>query len=364
MTLRPDETIQKVLLSTPSRFVGEYEAEGVLLTHAWPGFHDRSASIRWQEGPASRRAYIFAFRTEVAEKGSGKPLPDYSPTGEIVAAYLSVLFGKRFDSHGLMEGAGFYHIPEFSQFGVLVNPSLPQNSHNPRKDFEIPLNLSETARLAPLLSSDSLPMDFVHTFQVSAKFYLQALQNFEKEPEIAYLHFISAGEILSNFHDFDKLDLLDDTTKEYLADIREGLNKGGKVARHIEGRLLLIKRRFVQTIVGLVDSSFFERSEAGDDGVGSFKAENFQRSMAAAYDLRSKYVHTGAPFGSWVSLQLGGRNTEVQVGKPVINDKGLSKVLEHAPTLVGLERVIRFCLLQFAVRNGAFVESELGIGDA
>jgi hypothetical protein len=165
MTLRPDETIQKALLSTPSRFVGEFEAEGILLTHAWPGFHDRSASIRWQEGPASRSAYIFAFRTEVAEKSQGKKLPDYSPTGDIIAAYLSVLFGKRFDSHGLIEGTGHYHTPEFSQFGTLVNSSLPQNSHRSRPDFGIPLNLSEAARLAPLLWGDSLPIDFVHAFQ-------------------------------------------------------------------------------------------------------------------------------------------------------------------------------------------------------
>ncbi len=357
MTLRPEETIQKALLSTPSRFVGEYETEGVLLTHAWPGFHDRSASIRRQEGPASRSAYILAFRTEPAEKGPGKWLPDYSPTGEIVAAYLSVLFGKRFDHHGLVEGTGFYHIPDLTQFGTLANPSFPQNSHNPRPDFAIPLNLCETERLAPLLSGGFLPLDFVHTFQGSAKFYSQALQNFEREPEVAYLHLISAGEILSNFHDFDKLDLLDEKTKEYLQDIRENLSSGDKVARHIEGRLLLIKKRFVETIIGLIDDRFFEASEAGH-GVGSFMPDDFRKSVAAAYDLRSKYVHTGAPFGSWVSLQLGERNTEVQFGKPDVNDKGLAKILEWAPTLVGLERVIRYSLIQFAALQGAYVERE------
>jgi len=363
MTLRPDEKIQKALFSTPSRFVGEYETEGVLLTHAWPGFHDRFASVRWQEGPASRSAYIFAFKTEAIEKGPGIPLPDYSPTGGIVAAYLSVLFGKRFDSHGLVEGSGFYHIPELSEFGTLANPSLPQNSHKPRPDFEIPLNLSEMSRFSPLLSGGSLPIDFIHTFQGSAKFYSQALRNFEKDPEVSYLHLISAGEILSNFHDFDKLDLLDDTTKEYLASIRKSLDNGEKVASHIEGRLLLVKRRFVETIVGLVDASFFEKSEAGD-GIGSLKAESFRKSISAAYDLRSKYVHTGAPFGNWVTSQMGGRNKEVQVGKPVISDKDLSKILEYAPTLVGLERVVRYCLLQFALRHGAFIKSESTASDA
>lgn len=362
MSLRPDETIQKVLLSTPSRFVGEFEAEGVLLTHAWPGFYDRSAFIRWQEGPASRSAYILAFRTEITEKGLGRPLPDYSPTGDIVAAYLSVLFGKRFDSHGLIEGSGFYHAPEFSEFGSLVNPLLPQNSHHPRPDFGIPLDLSEVARLAPLLLHDSLPIDFVHAFQGSARFYCQALRSFERDPEIAYLHLISAGEILSNSHDYDSRELLDDVAKGYLAEIRESLGNGDKVAAYFEGHLRFVKRRFVDTVLDLVDGGFFERSEA-EDGFGGFKRDGFKDSVRAAYDLRSKYVHTGAPFGRWVSLQMGGQNNEVQAGKPVINDKKLSNILERAPTLIGLERVIRYCLYQFALRHGAFVDSEADAGN-
>ena len=125
------------------------------------------------------------------------------------------------------------------------------------------------------------------------------------------------------------------TTKRYLSDIRKSLDNGDKVASQIEGRLLLVKRRFVETIVGLVDESFFKKSEA-EEGFGGFQVESFRKSIAAAYNLRSKYVHTGAPFGRWVSLQMGGRNQEVQVGKPVVNDKELSKILEHAPTLVGL----------------------------
>jgi hypothetical protein len=60
---------------------------------------------------------------------------------------------------------------------------------------------------------------------------------------------------------------------------------------------------------------------------------------------------------------MGGLNNEVQTGKPVVNDRELSKILEHAPTLVGLERVVRYCLYQFAVRHGALVKSENGDGD-
>lgn len=353
MSLRPDETVQKALLSTPSRFVGEYETDEVLLTHAWHSFNDLLAPIRWAEGPASRSAYILAFRTKSVDKSPGNPLPDYSPTGEEIASYLSVLFGKRFDFHGLIEGIGYYHIPNLSQFDSLAVHDLPHNSHKVRPDFNIPLNLSETGRLAPLLVGNTLPSKFIHTFHGCAKFYLQALQNFELDPEVAYLHLISAGEILSNYHDFDKPVLLDDEMKGYLKKIRIELVDGEKIAGRIEARLLFIKRRFIETINNFIDPSFFNQSEA-DWELGQFKPETFRQSVAAAYDLRSKYVHTGTPFGRWISLRLRGNN-EVQIAKPVLDDKDFAKVIHRAPTFIGLERLIRYCLIRFAERHGAYL---------
>jgi hypothetical protein len=357
MSLRPDETLQKALLSTTSRLVGEYEAEGVLLTHAWPDFYDQSASIRLREGPASRSAFVFAFRTEPVEEGVGRSLPEYSPTGDLVASYLSVLYGKRFDHHGLIEGTGFFRVPDLVHFATLCTPSLPHNSHTPRADYPTPLNLVEFARLEPLLLHiTSLPATFAQTFQGAAKFYLQALQNFEREPEVSYLHLITASEILSNFTKFDKDELLDEKTKIILDKIRTQLPDGVKVANQITGKLLLIKKRFVQTITGLVDCAFFDRSESKEQ-FAQLKSDSFEAAIGAAYDLRSKYVHTGMPFGSWVSRSIGGSNAEIQVGKPVVIDKEFGKILARAPTLVGLERIVRYCLLRFAEKNGAYINS-------
>ena len=80
------------------------------------------------------------------------------------------------------------------------------------------------------------------------------------------------------------------------------------------------------------------------------------KSMASAYDLRSRYVHTGVPFGSWISLAMSGDNNEIQVGAPIVKeDKELGKLIGHAPTFVGLERVTRYVLLRFAEKHGAYV---------
>jgi hypothetical protein len=47
---------------------------------------------------------------------------------------------------------------------------------------------------------------------------------------------------------------------------------------------------------------------------------------------------------------------EVQFGTPVVGDKKLADLLATAPTYLGLERVIRYCLFRFAERHQLFIE--------
>lgn len=353
MTLRPNKTTQKALISTTSRLVGEYEKDDVLVTHAWPDFYDRSKMARTSEGPASRSAFIFAFKTRPIDRTAGITIPNYSPMGALACSYLSVLFGKRFDSHGLLENSGFFHVPDLTQFGHLCNHHLPFNSHMPRVDFPVPLNLAEISRIDRLIHDEGLDPKFVRAFQVAAKFYLQAIQNAELDPEVAYLHLITSGEMLSNFHEYEKTALMDVETRHILGRIRTELHDGNKVANFMSGKLLQVKRRFAETIIQLVDSSFFDRTESRDE-YGRFKKNSFKNAISAAYDLRSRYVHTGVPFGGWISLW----QNEVQFGQPVVEDKELGKILALAPTFTGLERVIRYCLLRFAQLHDAYVEPQ------
>jgi hypothetical protein len=353
MSLQPKETVQKLLISTTSRLVGEYEKDRILITHAWPSFSDTNIRERFSEGPVSRSAYIFAFETGPIDKKT-TPLPDYSSSGDLICSYLAVLFGKRFDNHGLVEGIGFFHVPELFQFGQLCEHYLPFNSHNLRQDYPIPLNLAEISRIERLLLDSSIDAQFLRTFQGASKFYLQAIQAAEHDPEVAYLHLITSGEILSNFFKYKKQQLLDNQTKEALTKIKVGLTDGEKVAKFISGRLSIIKKQFVETVIKLVDLDFFNLSESGYP-FGRFKSNSFMDNIAAAYDLRSSYVHSGFPFGQLV-LPLGGMNNEIQVGIRVVPDKKLAKTINKAPTLIGLERVIRYCLLQFAKAHGVYIE--------
>lgn len=354
--LRPDASVQKILISTPSRLVGELDGGDYLLTHAWPDLSARDTRARMDEGPSSRSAYLFVFRTEVPDKKPGGILPDYSSVGPVICSYLAVIFGKRFDSHGLTEGIGFYHIPEQRHYFNISDHRLPFNSHAPRGDLNIELNLAEAHVLHPLFSMDhSDNIRFIRAFQSASKFYLQALQNFESDAEVAYLHLITAIEVLSSFYEFDEGELINSDLIDYLRRIASELDEGEKIANAVRSRIYSVRRRFLKTTMRLLNKNFYEGSEAERE-FERLKMDDIDTRILAAYDLRSRYVHTGAPFGPWIQR---GRIEEVQLGKPVVNDNDYGKILHRAPTFIGLERIVRYCLLRFLHTNGVPVRNEL-----
>lgn len=350
--LGPDETIQKFLISTTSRFVGAHLTDSLELQHAWPVLGDVSAAHRLAPGPTSRSAYVLLLRTPPIEKAIGATIPRYDHVAEIVVAYLSVLFGKRFDNHGPTEWSGMFGVPNMVAFSTTCLPQLPWNTHAPRPDAQIPLNLTEFSRFSPLLDEGAHDLKRLAAFIGAARFYVRALQAAETDAEVAYLHLITAGEILANATDHDLEILLEDVTSKDLRAIQSGLPGGRQIANRLRGRLRQIKRRFVATLSGLVDPPFFERSEAREPWA-ALKAKSFANNLASAYDLRSRHIHTGATFGNWINPAHLQWLNEVQLGRPVVDDPDLAKALASAPTFIGLERIMRYCLLQFARRLGA-----------
>jgi Apea-like HEPN len=357
--LVPDEHIQKALFSTTSQLADRYKTNDILVAEAWAGLHDRSATLRTSEGPISRNAYVVAFRTPpYTGAGAGVIIPDYSHVADSFCNYLSVLFGKRFDSHGLLEGSGFFRLVNLTSMNVVCTPTLPHNSYKPRADFSTDLSLRQLVRMKSLLASASLDRRFLQHFRTASKFYAQALRGWEHDAEAAYLDLVTAGEVLSNFFKYGKDALLDEDAKEMIDLIRKHVPHGEEVAGRFASRLRGIRKKFVRTVLDLVTPDFFTRTES-TSGNGKFDLCTFERAIGAAYDLRSRHLHTGAPFGFWVSRLTSGGNEEVQTGLPAVKDPDLAKALARAPTLVGLERVIRFCLLRFAEQNGAYDSREL-----
>ncbi|MGP4686727.1 hypothetical protein ACSV5K_10230 [Agrobacterium pusense] len=352
MSLRPNDQVQKLLLSTPAKFVGELDTPEVLITHAWPPMH-RGPSRWFSDGDDSlrRTAIILAFQTSPPpERKVGVVLPNYEPGGDIVAAALSVLFGKRFDSHGPFEMSGFYGMPDVAGFSTPCDPRLIHNNLSPRANRGIPLNFGEARRILNLLLSDE-DNPRMTAFHSAARFYNKALATVESDPEGAYLNLVTAGEIIASFHKTTEGEALDREATAALESIRTKHPDGEQLAKFLRKRLRGIKRGFVNAITSMVDDTFFEASDA--PGHGELKKEDFAKRIGAAYDLRSQFVHSGSPFGGWI--RPSATNYETQIGRPVVANKDMASALALAPLFVGLERVIRYVLLSFAAELGADV---------
>lgn len=352
--LRPDRRVQKLLLSTPARFVGELETPDLLVAHAWTPLHDdRARRLKEEQGPLSRTAIVVAFRTPPLPKpAAGVMLPNYEWAGDFFASAMSVLFGKRFDSHGPLEMSGFFNVPDFSAFATPCNTRLRCNDGQPRADRAIPINLSEVGRFSALLFAPE-PDNRLDAFHSAARFYRRALSTVEADPESAYLNLITAGEIVSAYHDASEEEALDQEARAALDRIAKEMPDGAKLARSLRGRFRGIKRRFVSAIVAMVDDNFFDKSEASEPW-RALKKQDFRKRIGAAYDLRSRFVHSGLPFGQWITHDMS--VAEVQLGRPSSPDKEMADALFLAPLFSGLERVIRFVLLTFAAELGAEVE--------
>ncbi|MBC7985112.1 MAG: hypothetical protein H7X93_00345 [Sphingomonadaceae bacterium] len=349
--LKAREDIQKILLSTPTRFTGEFLSPDVIVTHAWPPLYTgRQDWLRHQGSPLGRTALVLSFRTPPPTKAPGVIVPNYEAAGELVASVLSLLFGKRFDSHGPLEMSGHFGVPDLTLFNSPTDPTLPHNAEKVRADHPIPLVLSEIARILPLIVESQIDQRSGAAFHSAAKFYRQALTSIEDDPEVAYLHLITAGEIISGRIPFDEDQHFDDDLSEALRLIESEMPEGKRISNLLRSRLRGIKRRFVSTIVSMVDDQFFERREAAHHFC-ALRRDDFRMRVAAAYDLRSQYVHTGYAFGRWITLRH--QNSEIQAGEPIVPDRNMQKVLYRAPLFGGLERIIRYVLLNFAVSLGA-----------
>jgi len=312
-----------------------------------------------EETPSSRQCLVIAVETAPIERKPGfSIIPDHTSLMDVVSSLLSVLFGKKIEQHGFIESNGFFNYPDFSSFNTLCDPRLPYTNHKPRNSVSIELELDHFSKINKILRSYETDETFFNHYTTAASFYRNALCTVDRQPELAYLNLITAGEVISNYFAFPKQDLLDDQARKVLNQIESTAQDGQKLVRFIKGRLYQVKRGFVKTFEELINDNFFNSGESVQP-FGNLKKEDLSYHIAAAYDLRSKYVHSGIPFGKWVVLGAGSRNDEKQLGTPMVADREYQKVLSKAPTFVGLERILRFALLKLAQTKGDSIHEDL-----
>jgi hypothetical protein len=353
--LRPDENTHKFIISSTSRFVGEYENKNLLITHAWPSTENIGQLYAGQtENPYSRNYFIIVYKSEPYEKAPGVAIPNYDWLSEFICIYLGILFGKRFDNHGAVETNGFFFLANTNEVGTPIRfHDIGVNNHRPRCDLQFPLNLSEFKLLEPLISG-KVDERVISIANAAGRFYLRSVRLFETDPEVAFLDLVTCGEILSNYYQYTDEELYDDGIRHILNTIEQ--NNGSEVANTIKSRLYQVRRKYVLTITKLLNAYFFQNTES-KQGFASLKREDIIDRIKASYDLRSLYVHNGIKIGNW--LDPHSFLNEVQVGIPVVESKDLQKLLCLTPTWTGMERIMRYCLLRFLHLNGVSIDKRL-----
>jgi hypothetical protein len=346
--LRPVMNIDRFLMSTPSRLVGEFECPGLLLTHAFPSV---SKGVQWDtqfsEGPYSRSYYMISIALDESKNLGEIPKRPLKFEPDMVADLASVWFGKRFDLHGQTEGMGLFWMPYGTETTLTRMHYLGAYNHKPRNDLQIALNFAELSKPFKIFPSKK-PQKILGAFWKSASFYARSLRAYENEPEVAFLDLISALEIIASDIDFSDNVLYDPQTLKDLKAIEAYVPEGAESARRMKSRFLQIHRRVVLSAVELTNDTFFNGSESREANFALTK-ERLRSAVGAAYDVRSLYVHTGARFSIWVDPH-GAMLNEMVLGKPVLqsSEKELADPLSKMPTFLGLERLVRFMILRFA----------------
>lgn len=359
--LKPEKQVQKLLISSTSRFVGEYESEKFLITHSWSPIKDLvSLQNGISENPYCRNYYMVVIKTEPT--GEHEQIPDYLHKSELFCIYLAIIFGKRFDSHGPVEWEGFFNLPYLNNITPNNFPYIGFNNHIPRTDLSIELNLSKINCLAPLIDNvikkEPQNTDFINTLNTAGKFYLRSIRIFEQEPELAFLDLITCGEVLAAFYEnsFSEDELYDTELKKVLCLLKESNIKGWEfITKFIKKRLYQVRRKYTLTILKLLNEHFFEKTESKQQ-YWCLQKDNIKDRLLAAYDLRSQYVHTGIRFGQTLYP-----HAQLMNETPTFNNNKskFEKCLSKSPTYIGMERIMRYCLIRFIHLNGIFIDENL-----
>lgn len=229
--MRPDKFTYTLILSSPTNFPGEIESERFVLTHAWPDFssgdHEMDPNSRY-----SRNFFALTFREKELSANEEKEsnLPHYGFVGDYFSVFLSLYFGKRFDNLGFHLDHGHYRLPNLQAVRPRKSGQALPFTPNSRKDLSIPLRLDEATALIPILEqvfrevtrdisqTNLLPSDLILAF-TAGRFYQQALQLYDTDPEFAFLSLVNAGEVLASGLQFGEDELYDVELKALLVEI-------------------------------------------------------------------------------------------------------------------------------------------------
>jgi len=364
MVLSLDPHVNRFLISTPSRLVGELNTPTLRLQFMFPE-NPAEFETSLSAGPYSRDYCMISARTPDNSSEPGdfavptttlqneEKIYHHNIVATMVTDLASIWFGKRFDYHGALFLHGVARLPDLSSSIPINHRDLAPYNHLLRSDLAIKLSLDSLTPVLCFLFKRQ-PEEELATFWTATRFYARALRAFDTDPEAAFFHLIVALEVIASKTSVPDDDLYDELAKEELEAIKI---LDDNIQRRIRSRYYQLGRRVVYATEEFTNDVFFDGSQARQ-GM-RLNRNNLEKCVKAAYNLRSKYAHAGASFGIWLT---GFRDAEIQVGRPILPDsqeKELEEILANIPTFAGLERLVRFIILSFGHRRIEAIDERL-----
>lgn len=353
--VKSDASLNKLLFSSPMQFGGTFENQIFYIHHAFPG--SENPGLRGQQkirNSATRYYYVLLFQAEpLTPIGKISIVNDYTYFAQEIIASLSVFFGKQFDNHGLIERAGMFEVPDMSRARPLRDIELAPFNEKFRSNAGVDLNFTKSQPILKLFEINSgIDERLKDLFRLGARLYLRSLKTFHDDIESAYLDLVVCGEIISGyFDDYNDEQKYDEALRNTFA----RLDAAGIELEHIsriKSRVYSVKRRFNLGIQRLLNESFFQKLEAlyPHDAISK---EKISALIQTTYDIRSDHTHNGTHIG-YVGPNFGSELSTRQNykdGKIAYGNRCLS--------YLGLERLIRFCLLSLLHRGGLPIHPDL-----
>ncbi|MFZ2642301.1 MAG: hypothetical protein WA117_14985 [Verrucomicrobiia bacterium] len=338
MSLKPPDTVFRFLFTSSAWFVGESSGDSFWLTPAFPAFDRRNRIIQYPAGPY--RHSHFTLSILVPEPDRTKkvvPYPVYEWVGEEVSALLGAFYGKLILNLGHTQAGRLLTVP-VSFDAAISNYAKPPFNDSPRRPKGTDLNLQNAGALldAYIRSENDTQLTFILR---ASEFYRIALENYGDKPEIAFTMLVSALEALLDIRTYTENELYHESLLNDLKQIQETCPNGVAIVNRLKARFFQIKRKIAALVSEYVPDSFFtERETSLGFGFIKDRPELIER-VRAAYDLRSRLLHTGDRTGLWF-VEFDHQGSEIGLGEPVLRDKELVKLLRQGVALTGMERIV------------------------
>jgi hypothetical protein len=328
------------LVSTPCQMTHEFHSETVTVYQMIKNLGDYAHLAH--PGPFERHFYALEIQTSQTAAGFA-----FNLDVDKIVGILSLWYGKDIINHGPIITDGVLSLPDLLNLAPNVYFSLPVYGGQHIDPPATECNWKSLAQIQSLLGETKFTHDKTHTIVKAAKCYSQALRLFPIDREIAYLRLIQSLECVVDKTSFSDEELFSHD-KELWSHIRwlESLEqtKGAKVAKFVKGRLYQITRSVLLWVKQYLDDGFFVSASF------SLTADELELYIPAAYSLRSKYVHSGIAFGDFVDPVDGRCERFERIPDyfcALCPDTDLRKTLNRAPTFLGLQRLVRYCLLKY-----------------